>query len=259
MKKIIVLGMNRTGTKLAAFLAAKYFAKTKVYLEPFTWDRGINAALSDDWQPQQQERKRNTLGIDAHRSLHIVSPADETSSWLNDTLNSEWDVLKFIEIGRAGLIYRYAPDAAYILLIRHPLAFLASIAGMGAARDAVIEQAERLIKDEGFQDPLPDADQHLTPELAGCARAYHILYSHLARFRPAHGVKISYEDMISKPDPFEILTTNDLPAFPYSHKAPLLGASTQRVLSEQASRYITEHLLPVYQAFLNSDRLQPKP
>lgn len=252
MQKIIILGMNRSGTKLASFLVAKSFSLKNVFLEPFTWNKGIDASLSDTWQPQQQLRSRCDIAKNEHQQLNIISSAEESSSWLDSLVNSEkWDVIKFIEIGRYNLYERYSEDAFFISLIRDPIELLQSIKGMDPARDAVVEQWRRLKEKEGYDDPLPDANNYLSSELADCARAYAVLYKKLSRFSPKHGMKVSYQDLITNTallKPIEHYLNSNMLSI---EAAPLLGGSTKKALTDAEVNYITKELQPIYHDFLN--------
>ena len=76
MTKVVILGMNRCGTKLASYIVAEGCHLDKVFLEPFTWDRGIDANASMQWQAQQELRKRSPEG----RQEHAINPLISTKS-----------------------------------------------------------------------------------------------------------------------------------------------------------------------------------
>lgn len=251
MPKAIVLGMNRTGTKLASFIVSKSLSLPTVFLEPFTWDTGLDASLSDNWTPQQKLRKRSAKAKIEHESLKIISDKSDESHWLETLLyNPAWDVIKFIEIGRYELYYKYSPEAYYILLIRNPIDFLSSIRGMAAAREAVTEQWGRLHKVENFKDPLPDAEIYLNDDIADCARAYHTLYSNLSNFNPKHGVKVDYTDLIN--GKLDLTPLEKLLGRKSQHieALPTLGASTKSNLTHTEIDYIKLNLGPIYKGFL---------
>mgnify|MGYP000163540074 CR=1 FL=1 len=251
MKKIIILGMNRTGTKLASFIIAKSFNLPNIFLEPFTWDKGINASLSDNWQPQQQLRNRCPIAQEEHRRLKIISTADESSNWLDYLFNEQsWDLIKLIEVGRSELYYKYDENAFYVSLIREPVDFIKSIKGMKPARDAVVEQWKRLIKIENYIDPLPDANNFLSDDLADCARTYYALYSHLKTFSPKNGIKISYNDITSGKLSLKALEEYLKIKITTPITLPLLGSSTKTKLQLSEIEYINRMLMPIYEVFL---------
>ena len=110
MTKVIILGMNRTGTKLASYEVSHACGLNDVYLEPFTWDSGIDILLSKDWAPQQKLRKESQQGRAEHKKLDILCSANIQSQWLNNLLKDErWYLIKFIEIGRCDLHHAYFP------------------------------------------------------------------------------------------------------------------------------------------------------
>ncbi|GAA6135077.1 hypothetical protein NBRC116188_18670 [Oceaniserpentilla sp. 4NH20-0058] len=254
MKKIIILGMNRTGTKLASFLISNAFDLKRVYLEPFSWDRGIVTRPSEDWKIQQKLRERCQIGQREHKNLNVISSGNDESPWLNNLLNSpEWDIFKFIEIGRHDLYKKYNPDAYYISLIRNPIEFIQSIKGMKDARKAVVEQWERLHQDEGYSDPLPDADKIIGEELAACAKAYYVLYSTLSSFKPNQGIKITYEELKSESLPFSSLEQYLDKKMNHLSNRPMLGNSTKTELTPQEKKYIKGTLHPIYESFLEGN------
>ncbi len=244
--------MNRTGTKLASYLIAKSFNLHNIFLEPFTWDKGINANLSDNWKPQQTLRQRSPIAQKEHERLKIISNKSESSPWLNNLFNEQsWEVIKFIEIGRHDLYYKYNENAFFISLIREPVDFLKSINGMAPARNAVIEQWQRLQNEEGYCDPLPDANSYLDHELADCARAYFILYNQLQTFSPKNGMTLNYKELTSKTPPLRPVAQYLNSTLTSLTTIPLLGSSTKKTLKTSEINYINEKLMPVYERFLN--------
>lgn len=253
MAKVIILGMNRTGTKLASFFVSKIFNLPNVYLEPFTWDKGIDASISDDWKPQQKERKRNPEARIEHNKVNIISTGDESSKWLERLLNDPgWDVIKLIEIGRHDLYYKHNENCFYVSLIRHPVAFLQSVKGMKEAREAILEQWDRLKNKEGYEDPLPDANDYLDNEIADCSRAYKVLYDSLNLFKPKYGMKVDYDDIVNQELDLKSLSKylggNNQPIT----ELPRLGNSTKIDFPDNEISYIEEKLTPVYHSFLKN-------
>ena len=84
--KVIVTGINRSGTNLTSFLITKACNLRNFYLEPYYWDRGFD---TKDWFTRPRNWEKNKLGMKEHRRLPVYCDSTENSDWLNDLLNNQ--------------------------------------------------------------------------------------------------------------------------------------------------------------------------
>ncbi len=252
MTEVILLGLNRSGTKLAGYLLAHALDLRRICFEPFTWEGGVDRDRPAGWPEQLRARRRSAAGLTEHRRLPVLCGGDEESPWLAGVLRDQrWDLVKLVEIGRAPLYRRLCPDALVAGLIRSPRSHLASLAGSTLQKDAVVEQWHRSQREAGVADPLPDANRWLPDDLADCARAYHSLYSRLRDTLPPDALRLSYDDLVEPGAWLGKLRARESRALDGPTHPPMIGVSTTRPLPEDQAGYLEEHLRPVYSAFLS--------
>lgn len=249
--QVIVLGINRSGTKLASYQIARACGLRHVSLEPFYWDGGIDTTLGDDWQPQIRIRKISKKGHKEHKRLPVYCDESTESPWLEHLLcDAGWDLVKFVEIGRARLYHAVCPGALNIGLIRDPIGQFCSLRGATIQKDYVVHQWKRMKKKEKFDDPLPDADRWLPKDLAACARLYASLYSRLKDDLPADSVRVCFKTITG--DSAWLDTVTSRLGLPTADPVimPMMGVSTKKELPPDEHAYIAEKLTPVYEHFL---------
>jgi hypothetical protein len=250
-KPIIVLGMNRSGTKIASYLIARSFQLKRVCLEPFYWEGGVDMALGDDWAEQLRQRRPSKPGHEEHRRLPVWCAGPSGSPWLEQVLkHAGWDVVKLVEIGRAGLYRAICPNAYVIGLIRHPVGNLESLAGSNVQKAYVADQWRRLKQEQGFVDPLPDATRWMPEDVADCARYYAAMYRMLGEQREWFNLRMAYEGISNSSELLNDIgaTLGRGPVVPVN--LPRFGHSTRQPMSDDARQYVEQHLLPAYEFFL---------
>ncbi len=250
--KIILLGLNRSGTKLASFMIAQALGLSSIHLEPFYWEGGIDTLGAEHWENQRAKRIPSTRGMSEHARLPVYCNEGARSPWLREVLCEQaWDVVKFVEIGRCRLYHSINPNALIVGLIRNPIRVLGSLAGARIQRDYIIDQWHRLKQELGLSDPLPGAEQFLSSDLADCARLYKVLYERLGQDMPAGSIRIAYENLPNNVDWLRAVAER-------THRRIItepiemaqLGLSTQKQLAENASRFVEANLMPIYSSFL---------
>lgn len=251
MTKLIILGINRSGTKLASLIAAKAFDFRYVFLEPFRWESGIDTRIGSDWQPQLARRAPAKTGIKEHRRLPIFPDEKNSSPWLENILTKQgWDLVKFIQIGRANLYHKICPITPVLAVIREPVAQFTSLNGATVPKEDVANQWLRIKKETGCSDPLPDAENFLPKDLADCARAYFILYNYLSKNLPENSVRVAFENLKTQTGWLEKIGAKINCRTNKNISVPKIGISTKNPLTENQQKYIKEKLSPVYNNFL---------
>ena len=252
--KVIISGINRSGTKLASYLIAKACNLRYICFEPFYWQGGIDASLGDDWSPHIRSRTRSKSGKEEHERLPVYCNGTEKSPWLHSLLNEQkWDLVKFVEIGRVQLYHTICPDAFHIGLIRDPVGQFCSLKGSTIQKNYVVDQWKRLRKELKGHDPLPGAEQWLSNDMAACARLYAVLYTKLKHDLPEGSLRVSYDELSSSRK-WLVAMSNALKAnLHFAINVPPMGVSTRQDLSEHEHRYIIDSLMPVYNSFLEKD------
>jgi hypothetical protein len=245
------MGINRSGTKLASYQIARACNLRYVSLEPFYWDGGIDSTLAEDWQPQIQVRKLSKKGHKEHKRLPVYCDETVASAWLENLLCTEqWDLVKFVEIGRARLYHALCPDALCIGLIRDPVGQFCSLRGATIPKDYVVAQWKRMQKKEQFPDPLPDADRWLPKDLAACARLYAALYTRLKADLPPGSLRVSFKQITGSGRWLNGVTGALGLSAPEPCTMPMMGISTKQELAPAEHAYIVDKLTPVYDNFL---------
>jgi len=250
--KLIILGINRSGTKLASLIAAKACDFRFVCLEPFRWEGGIDTRIGDSWKDQLVRRDTSKRGIREHRRLPIFPDKKIQSKWIESVLCKQgWDLVKFIQIGRCNLYHSICPTALITAVIREPIGLFTSLNGSTIQKEDVANQWHRLINETNCIDPLPDANKFLPNDLADCARAYIMLYNHLSENLPDNSVRVGFEslktdtlwlDKIGKELRINVNTDNI--------SIPKIGVSTKSPLPPDQEEYLCRNLNPVYKNFL---------
>jgi hypothetical protein len=253
--KIIVLGLNRSGTKLACSLIAQLAEIEKVFLEPFTWDRGISSNRVQEWDALLRKREISQAGRAEHERLSVITSGSEESSWLQDILAGEWQLYKFVEIGRWQIIRKYAGNALFVVIIRDPIEFASSVAGTTLQKEVLSMQWKRLVKEHSTLDPLPDADTYLEPSLADSLRLYCTLYKHLDALPNERKIVITYDELLNSTHWQEkILTYVGLDNSTRPISKQQIGISSKEQLTTDGVRYITEIVKPLYRE-LSGERI----
>lgn len=242
--------MHRSGTKLLSWQIAESLGLPRIFLEPFTWDRGIDLSGSRTWETQRLERQVSHKARREHERLSCLAGHESESPFLAELLGrGDWDIFKFVEIGRAGLLAKIAPSACFVCLIRDPLETLSSLMGSTIQKQEVIacwETIRHLVT-----DPLPDAEEYLSQELADCARAYKLLYGKLADFDPMRKVTVCYDQLFADNDHLvEIAELLGL-SVNYRPKVASLGESTSIDLDTDAKKYLERELQETFSSFLH--------
>jgi hypothetical protein len=249
--KVIVIGINRSGTKLASYQVARACALRTVSLEPFYWDGGIDTSQGEDWKPQIIVRNLSKKGRKEHKRLPVYCDETTASPFLKEVLcTSQWDLVKFVEIGRAKVYHALCPEALCIGLIRDPIGQFCSLRGATIPKDYVVAQWKRLQKKEDFSDPLPDADNWLSKDMAACARLYAALYTRLKNDLPQGSLRVSFKEITESPDWLKTVADTLGLAAPTPFTMPMLGISTKQELPANEHAYIADKLTPVYNKFL---------
>ena len=250
MTKLIILGINRSGTKLASLIAAKACGFRFVCLEPFRWEGGIDTKIGTSWQEQLARRAPSKKGIDEHRRLPVFPNENSNSKWLENILTKQgWDLVKFIQIGRARLYHKICPSALILAIIREPVALFTSLNGSTIQKFDVANQWQRLKVETNYKDPLPDAEDFLPNDLADCARAYFTLYNHLTSALPKNSIRVSFEKLKSDYKWLDELGDKLNIKINKNISIPKIGVSTKTPLEAEQSKYISEKLTPIYHLF----------
>ena len=253
--KVIISGINRSGTKLASYLIARACGLRHICFEPFYWHGGVDASLADDWSPQLCARSVSKSGSKEHMRLPVYCSGTEISPWLDVLLNEQnWDLVKFVEIGRARLYHTTCPGALQIGLIREPVGQFCSLNGSTIQKDYVVDQWNRLKRELKGDNPLPDADKWLSKDMAACARLYAVLYSRLKEDLPPGSLRISYDDLRSSQDWLAAVSRSLGVDTLASVDVPMMGVSTRQELPEDQHAYIVDSLMPVYSSFVSPDQ-----
>lgn len=251
--KVIIYGINRSGTKIASYKIASACKLRKVCLEPFYWDGGVDAFLSDDWQPQIAMRKLSKSGHKEHKKLPVYADDSIGSHWLADLLlQKNWDLVKFVEIGRAKLCQAMSPKALNIGLIREPVGQFSSLNGSIVQKNYVAQQWYRMAKKEKFIDPLPNAEKWLPADLAACAKLYHILYPKLKSDLNHNSIFLSFAEVTKENGWLKQVGEKLALAEVSSKEMPRIGVSTKKELTSDQQKYLLDSLMPIYQEFLSN-------
>jgi len=250
--KLIILGLNRSGTKLASLIAAKACGFRFVCLEPFRWEGGVDTQIGNDWKDQLIRRDSSKRGIREHRRLPIFPNKSTKSKWLESVLTKQgWDLVKFIQIGRCALYHSICPDALITAVIREPVGLFTSLNGSTIQKEEVANQWHRLKKEINCSDPLPDAEKVLPVDLADCARAYITLYNFLSENLPEKSVRIAFEKLKAETDWLEEIGKELKIQINKELSIPKIGISTKSSLSSLQAEYLKDRLMPVYNDFLS--------
>ncbi len=248
----MVLGINRSGTKLASYLIAKSCGLRHICFEPFRWEGGIDTRKAGEWGEQLAGRRPSKKGRAEHLRLPVYCDGSEDSKWLSSILcKRKWDLVKFVQIGRCRLYQSLCPEACVVGLIRAPIAQFASLCGSTVQKDDVADQWRRLKEELALQDPLPEAEKWLPLDLADCARAYVTLYGLLNENLPATAVRVSYESLTQDRSWIERIAGALDVTCDASVQAPMLGVSTSLELKPDQQKYLEEKLTPTYREFLS--------
>ncbi len=249
--QVIVLGINRSGTKLASYLIAQALELRYVCFEPFRWEGGIDTLVGGEWRDQLARRLPAKKGRKEHERLPVYCNGNEKSKWLSSILCKQgWDLVKLVQTGRCKLYHALCPDACIVGLIRAPVGQFTSLNGSTVQKDDVAEQWHRLRNQLSLDDPLPDAGKWLPTDLADCARAYVTLYKLLDESLPPGSVRVGYETMKDDQSWLEEIARH-LDIEPHTPaKAPMLGVSTKQPLPEDQGKYIEDKLQSAYETFL---------
>ncbi len=251
--KLIILGINRSGTKLASLIAAKACGFRFVCLEPFRWEGGVDTKIGTDWKDQLVRRDSSARGIREHRRLPIFPDKNTKSKWLEDVLTKQgWDLVKFIQIGRCNLYHSICPNALITAVIREPVGLFTSLNGSTIQKEEVANQWHRLKKEINCSDPLPDAGKFLPKNLADCARAYVMLYDYLAMNLPKNSIRVAFESLKSDTTWLEKVGNELKIKMNKSISIPKIGVSTKSPLSASQAKYLKENLQSVYLNFLTT-------
>ncbi|RLD12232.1 MAG: hypothetical protein DRI44_01390 [Chlamydiae bacterium] len=250
--KLIILGINRSGTKLASLIAAKACGFRFICLEPFRWEDGIDTRIGTDWKDQLLRRDSSVGGIREHRRLPIFPDANIKSKWLENVLTKQgWDLVKFIQIGRCNLYHSICPSALITAVIREPVGLLTSLNGSTIQKEEVANQWHRLKKEINCSDPLPDAGKFLPKDLADCARAYVMLYNYLSMNLPENLIRVAFESLKSDTEWLEKIGNELRIKINKSISIPKIGVSTKSPLSDEQTKYLKDNLTTTYNNFLN--------
>jgi len=249
--KIIIVGLNRSGTKLASYLIAKACGLRYVCLEPFHWRGGVDTSLGEDWKPQLEERYVSKSGQKEHLRLPVFCSENEVSKWMNKLLKkTKWELVKFVEIGRAPLCQSICPAACMVGVIREPVSWATSLCGSTIQKDTVAGQWHRLKEEIKCEDPLLDANNWLPEDLADSARLYVALHKLVKKSMPENFITICYESLIKDQSYLtkignRIGVNMELPV-----TAPMLGVSTKHSLTSDQEKFLEENLTATYTEFL---------
>jgi len=250
--KLIILGINRSGTKLASLIAAKACGFTFVCLEPFRWEGGIDTRIGDDWKDQIVRRDSSKQGIKEHRHLPIFPDKNIKSEWLETVLTKQgWDLVKFIQVGRCNLYHSICPDALITAVIREPVGQFSSLNGSTIQKEDVANQWHRLKNEINCSDPLPDANKFLPNDLADCARAYVLLYNHLSENLPDNSVRVAFESLKTDTVWLEKIGKELIINVKADNiSIPKIGVSTKSPLAPEQIKYLEDNLTTIYEKFL---------
>jgi hypothetical protein len=255
---ILVLGMNRAGTKLVSFLIAEVLGLRRLSLEPFSWEGGIDAAWPVAWPTQLRRRSPSHCGRQEHLRLPVFCDKTAHSPWLRKVLQGQgWDLVKFVECGRTKLYHCISPKSIQVGLIRNPVTLLGSLAGTTFQKQYCAEQWRRASIEAPIADPLPDAEEYLNQDLADCARLYAVFYSQLSEDLAQGSLRVRYESLWQSYDWLQ--TVADRSGLKPNSAAVMettsqIGLSSQVPLSTKARTYVERHLEPIYNAFVPVNR-----
>ena len=249
--KLIILGINRSGTKLASLIAAKACGFRYVCLEPFRWEGGIDTKIGGKWKDQIARRNTSGNGIKEHRCLPIFPDKNTKSKWLESILCKQgWDLVKFIQIGRCNIYHSICPDALITAVIRDPVGQFTSLNGSTIQKEDVANQWHRLKKEINCPDPLPDANKYLSDDLAYCARAYVMLYNFLSENLPDNSIRVAFESLKADTNWIEKIGKELKINLNKNISIPMVGVSTKSPLSTDQTKYLEDNLTTVYNGFL---------
>jgi len=249
--KLIILGINRSGTKLASLIAAKVCGFRYVCLEPFRWEGGIDMKNGNGWKEQISRRDVSKDGIKEHSCLPIFSDKKIKSKWLESILCKQgWDLVKFIQVGRCNLYHSICPGALIAAVIRDPVGQFTSLNGSTVQKEDVSNQWHRLKREINCNDPLPDANKYFSDDLADCARAYVMLYNYLAENLPDEAIRVSFKSLGSDKSWLEKIGKELRINLNENIYIPMVGVSTKSPLSIDQTRYLEDNLMTVYDGFL---------
>lgn len=249
--KVIVIGLNRSGTKLSSFLIAKACGLRFVYLEPFTWTGGVDTTKGENWKPQLSKRIFSKSGQAEHQRLPVYCSENEVSKWMIDFMNnSKWELVKFVEIGRAPLIHTICPNACIVAVIREPVSLFTSLNGSTIQKDTVAGQWSRLQEEIKCEDPLPDANNILPAKLADSARLYIVLHKLIKQNLSDVLIPVRYESLLEDQQYLEKIGSRIGVKIKLPVTAPMIGVSTKKNLTDEQQQYLKENLTSTYKAFL---------
>ena len=249
--KLIILGINRSGTKLASLIAAKACGFRYVCLEPFRWEGGIDTKIGGEWKEQIARRAVSKDGIKEHCSLPIFPDKNTRSKWLESILCKQgWDLVKFIQVGRCNLYHSICPEALITAVIRDPVGQFTSLNGSTIQKEDVANQWHRLKKEINCRDPLPDANKYLSDDLADCARAYVMLYNYLTENLPDNSIRVAFESLKVDTSWIEKIGNELKINLNKNIYIPMVGVSTKSPLSTDQTKYLEDNLTPAYNGFL---------
>ncbi len=249
--KIIIVGLNRSGTKLASFLIAKACGLRYVCLEPFHWRGGVDTSLGEDWKPQLAERYVSKSGQKEHLRLPVFCPENEISKWMNKLLRkTKWELVKFVEIGRAPLCHSICPDACIAGIIREPVSQFTSLSGSTIQKETVAGQWLRLKDEINCEDPLPDANNWLPEDLADSARLYVVLHKLVKQNMPNDFITVSYESLIKDQAYLTKIGNRIGVSVKLPVTAPMLEKKKKNSLTSDQEKFLEENLTSTYTEFL---------
>jgi hypothetical protein len=246
---VIILGLNRCGTKLASYRIARSLGLSTIHLEPFCWENRFEVLDDDDWNAKPKSRQVSQQGILEHARLPIWCDGSEESPWLASILNGGAELVKLVELGRAALARRLCPEAILVGLVREPVPWLRSLAGAEVQLGYVAAQWNRLRGELNLPDPLPEAERWLSAPLANCARVYMSLYGGLLPNQ------ISLLDVVLSHEEMEAGSLLSPPLRGAGERGPSdlpqIGLSSSRELGHEAEEFIETELRPAYRHFLD--------
>ncbi|GEM_PF-2429249 len=249
--KIILVGLNRSGTKLASYLIAKACGLRYVCLEPFHWRGGVDTSIGEDWKPQLAERYVSKSGQKEHERLPVFCSGEEVSKWMNKLLKkTKWELVKFVEIGRAPLCRSICQDACMVGVIREPVSWATSLNGSTIQKETVAGQWQRLKEEIKCEDPLPDANNWLPEDLADSARLYVVLHKLVKKNMPENFITVSYESLVNEQSYLTKIGRRLGVKVVLPITAPMLGVSTKQSLTPDQEKYLEENLTATYSEFL---------
>ncbi len=251
--KIILVGLNCSGIELASRLIAKACGLRYVCLEPFSWRSGIDTTLGDDWKQQIAELYPSKSGQKENMRLPVFCSGSEVSKWMNKLLRkTKWQLVEFVEIGRAPLCQSICPDACVVGVIREPVSLFTSINESNIKKDTIIGQWLRLKKETECEDPLPDAINWLPENLANFAKLYIVLHKLVKQNMPDNFITVSFENLIKEQTYLKMIGIQTGANIKLPVTAPSFRISTEQSLTSDQKKYLKENLTVAYLEFLGT-------